>query len=198
MLEARNIHHRWSGSSTPTLDGVSLQVAPGEVVGVRAPSGRGKSTLARLLAGHLPLQRGEVLLDGQALQPLRWGRPHPVQLVLQNAELAFNPRVKLRDAFPHGVDGTVLETLGARHEWLTRYPHELSGGELQRLSIARAFVPGLRVLIADELTAMHDAITQAQIWHALLGLMRRSGLGIIAISHDEALLKAIGARMQPI
>jgi len=198
MFEARNIHHRWPGSSTPTLDAVSLQVKPGEVVGVRAPSGRGKSTLARLLAGHLPLQHGELLLDGQPLQPFRWGRPHPVQLVLQNAELAFNPRVKLRDAFANGVDGTVLDALGARREWLARYAHELSGGELQRLSIARAFVPGLRVLIADELTAMHDTITQVQIWHALLELTRRSGLGIIAISHDEALLKAIGARMHPL
>lgn len=198
MLEARGLQHRWPGSAAPTLDDVNLRVDSGEVLGIQAPSGRGKSTLARLLAGHLPLQQGTVSLDGQPLPTPGWGRPHPVQLVLQNAELAFNPRVRLRDAFPRGVDTAVLDTLGARREWLERYPHELSGGELQRLSIARAFVPGLRVLIADELTAMHDTITQAQIWHALLHLMRRSGLGIIAISHDEALLKAIGARMQPL
>ena len=198
MLDARNIHHIWPGNATPVLHSVSLHLASGEVVGVRAPSGCGKSTLARLLAGHLPMQRGEVLLNGSPLQPRRWGRPHPVQLVLQNAELAFNPRVKLSDAFPNGVDSSLLDSLGARREWLVRYPHELSGGELQRLSIARAFVPGLRVLIADELTAMLDAITQAQIWHALLELMRRSGLGIIAISHDEGLLKAIGARPHPL
>ena len=194
MLEVNNLRFRWDEKSPWLLDGVNLRVAPGEIVGIMGHSGCGKSTLARLLSGHMPMQAGQMLLDEKPL-PDRGVRP--VQLVMQHAELALNPRWRAGQSLCEGwqPDAPTRRSFGIRDEWLQRFPHELSGGEMQRISIVRALVPQLRVLIADELTTMHDPITQVQIWRALQEQARKRGLGLLAISHDAALLQALHARV---
>lgn len=194
MLEVKNLRFRWHTDSPWLLQGVNLRVAAGETVGIMGQSGCGKSTLARLLTGHMPMQVGEVLLDGQ---PLPQTGAHPVQLVMQHAELALNPRWRIGASLREGwqPDAETLRSFGIREEWLQRFPHELSGGEMQRISIVRALIPQLRALIADELTTMHDPITQVQIWRALQEQARKRGLGLLAISHDAALLQALNARV---
>ena len=194
MLEVNNLRFRWDEKSPWLLDGVNLRVAPGEIVGIMGHSGCGKSTLARLLSGHMPMQAGQMLLDEKPL-PDRGVRP--VQLVMQHAELALNPRWRAGQSLCEGwqPDAPTRRSFGIRDEWLQRFPHELSGGEMQRISIVRALVPQLRVLIADQLTTMHDPSTQAQIWRARQEKSRERGFGLLAISHDSALLQALGARV---
>ncbi|MEM1311503.1 MAG: ATP-binding cassette domain-containing protein, partial [Cyanobacteria bacterium P01_H01_bin.153] len=134
--------------------------------------------------------QGHVTLNEQLL-PSRGYRP--VQLVFQNPELSVNPRWRidriLREGHP--PQQHILDALGVHPGWLTRYPHELSGGELQRVAIARVLNRNTRYLIADEMTAMLDANTQALIWQVVLDFARQYQVGIIAISHDTALLKRI-------
>jgi peptide/nickel transport system ATP-binding protein len=194
MFEARDIGFAWSADGPMLLDGVSLAVAPGGILGIRGPSGTGKTTLARILGGFLKPTRGDVRLGGAALPG---SGVSPVQLLFQHAETAVDPRWKIGRILAEGwrPDAATLTRFGVDPRWFDRYPHELSGGELQRVSIVRALGPGTRVLIADEMTAMHDAIAQARLWRALLDVTQERGLAIIAISHDAALLSAIGARI---
>lgn len=194
MLEVKNLRFRWQADGPWMLNGVNLHVAAGETVGIMGRSGCGKSTMARLLSGHMPMQSGEVLLDGK---PLPATGARPVQLVMQHAELALNPRWRIGESLREGwqPDAQTLHSFGIREAWLKRFPHELSGGEMQRISIVRALIPQLRVLVADELTTMHDPITQVQIWRALQEQARQRGVGLLAISHDASLLQALNARV---
>src|SRR5512145_2342809 len=131
MLEACELRYRYSASGPWLLDEMSIAVSPGEIVGLRGPSGCGKSTLARLLGGYLRPVSGRVLLDERALPT----RGHcPVQLVFQHPEFTINPHFRTSKALTEcGHDALVLaEELGVERTWLDRFPHELSGGELQR------------------------------------------------------------------
>lgn len=85
--------------------------------------------------------------------------------------------------------------LGIEEEWLDRWPNELSGGELQRFCVARALGPQTRFLIADEMTTMLDAITQAQIWHTVMDIAERRNLGILMISHEPSLIQRLCTRV---
>jgi peptide/nickel transport system ATP-binding protein len=171
----------------PLYRDASIRVEAGTVVGVTGPSGSGKSTLGALLAGDLRPWSGEVTVDGA---PLPRHGFRPVQLIHQHPEQAVNHKWRMRSVLreSHAVPQEMLDLLGVRTEWLSRWPAELSGGELQRFCIARALHPATRYLVADEMTAMFDAITQAQIWHALIGIVRERGLGMVVISHEPALL----------
>ena len=157
-------------------------------------SGRGKSTLALLLAGYLPLQEGSIALDGAALPK---GGYNPIQLIYQHPEKAMDPRWKVKDSLREAWDvpDELLRAIGAEPDWLTRWPNELSGGQLQRLSILRALSPKTRVLIADEITASLDPITQAQIWSVILQEVERHDMILIAITHNEALARRICTRL---
>lgn len=194
MLAVNNLYFRWNETSPYLLNGLQLCIAAGETVGIMGASGCGKSTLARLLTGHMPVQSGTIMLEGK---PVPKTGANPIQLVMQHAELALNPRWRMGKSLYEGwqVDDATLQQFGIRSEWLQRYPHELSGGEMQRISIVRALIPQLRVLVADELTTMHDPITQVQIWRALQDTLQRRQVGLLAISHDKALLQALGARI---
>ncbi|MCM3746055.1 ATP-binding cassette domain-containing protein [Paenibacillus pasadenensis] len=173
---------------------LSLSVEEGEVVGLSGPSGSGKSTLAKVLAGYDKPIVGEVKLDGL---PIPERGAHPVQLVLQHPERAVNPRWRIRRILMEGgtPDAALIEALGITEDWLGRWPSELSGGELQRICIARALSPAaVKVLIADEMTAMLDAITQSGLWRTVLRYAEHRRMGLLVISHDEQLLRRICTR----
>ena len=193
MLEANALSYRY-GEDSSVLRNVSLCAADGERLALLGPSGRGKSTLALLLAGYLPLQKGAITLDGA---PLPKDCYNPVQLVYQHPEKAMDPRWKVGDTLREAWDvpEELLAAIGAEPGWLTRWPHELSGGQLQRLSILRALSPKTRVLIADEITASLDPITQAQIWSVILQEVEKHNMILIAITHNEALAQRICTRM---
>ena len=193
MLEAKALSYRY-GEGSSVLRNVSLRAADGERLALLGPSGRGKSTLALLLAWYLPLQKGAITLDGA---PLPKDCYNPVQLVYQHPEKAMDPRWKVGDTLREAWDvpEELLSAIGAEPGWLTRWPHELSGGQLQRLSILRALSPKTRVLIADEITASLDPITQAQIWSVILQEVEKHNMILIAITHNEALAQRICTRM---
>ena len=193
MLEAKELSYRY-GEDSPVLCNVSLRVADGERLALLGPSGRGKSTLALLLAGYLPLQKGTITLDGASLPKDCY---NPIQLIYQHPEKAMDPRWKVGDTLREAWDvpEELLTAIGAEPDWLTRWPHELSGGQLQRLSILRALSPKTRVLIADEITASLDPITQAQIWSVILREIEKNRTMLIAITHNEALAQRICTRM---
>ena len=193
MLEAKDVSYRY-GADSRVLRDVTLRVADGERLALLGPSGRGKSTLALLLAGYLPLQQGTITLDGA---PLPKDCYNPVQLIYQHPEKAMDPRWKVGDTLREAWDvpEELLTAIGAEPNWLTRWPHELSGGQLQRLSILRALSPKTRVLIADEITASLDPITQAQIWSVILREIEKNRTMLIAITHNAALAQRICTRM---
>ena len=204
-LEAQDVSFRYP-CGRELYRGLSLAVEPGERVALTAPSGRGKTTLCRLLAGYLEPSVGRVLADGEPVRPVARlrGEASPVQLLPQHPELAFDPRVRLGqslgEAAGAGEAGTraradeLLGSFGVRGEWLVRRPHELSGGELMRLAMVRALSVRPRYLIADESTAMLDAVTQAELWHVLLGLQERDGWGLVLVSHSPALVSRVATR----
>lgn len=193
MLIADRLTYRYKPGDLPVLFDATITLARGEVVGLAGPSGAGKSTLARLLAGLLRPQAGSVRL-GNA--PLHAVGASPVQMLFQTAELAVNPHWPIGRILTelHGRDDCVWDSFGIRQAWLERYPHELSGGELQRVAILRALGPRVRFLIADEISGMLDTLTQAQIWRALLDYCAARTIGLLAISHDTHLLQRVASR----
>lgn len=193
-LEARNLYFRYDKRQPWVLEGCSLKIDRGERVAVLAPSGYGKTTLAMLLAGYLKPDRGEILLDGR---PLPGKGVCPVQLICQHPEHAINPRWRMKRVLEESgvLRDDVLEAFGIERAWLERFPRELSGGELQRFCVARALMSGADYLICDEISTMLDAITQAQIWNAILQEAGKRNMGIIAVTHNRHLAGRIATRV---
>ena len=194
MLEACGITYAHPGSGAPLYRDFSLTVAADERVAISAPSGFGKTTLCRILAGYERPQAGEVLVDGE---PLPKRGVCPVQMIWQHPETAIDPRLRMRETLAEAGDvpSRLLDDLGIQHRWLSHYPHELSGGELQRFCIARALAVSPRYLVADEVSTMLDAVTQAQIWRFLVAETARQGIGLVFVSHSPALAKRIATRV---
>lgn len=192
-LEAKAVSFRYGRSQPWVLENVSLRLEPGERMALFAPSGRGKTTLARLLAGYLTPTAGEILLDGA---PLPKTGVCPVQLICQHPEQAINPRWRLARVLEESgaLDDAVLDAFGIERAWLTRYPRELSGGELQRFCVARALMSGARYLICDEISTMLDVITQAQIWSVVLEEAQKRQMAILAVTHNRHLAERIAER----
>lgn len=202
-LQAAGITFGYPGAAK-LYEGFSLAVEAGERVALCGPSGVGKTTLCRLLAGYLRPQAGEIRVDGA---PLAARGPRTVQLIWQHPEQAFDPRMRLGRSLAEGACGLrydraierartsgLLDAFGIRDEWLARFPHELSGGELMRFCIARALLAEPTYLICDEMTAMLDALTQAEVWRGMLAIARERNMGLVIVSHSPALLDRIDAR----
>ena len=193
MLEARGITYAHPGAREPLYRDFDLAVGPGERVALSAPSGFGKTTLCRLLAGYERPQSGKILVDGV---PLPRRGTCPVQLILQHPEAAVDPRMRMERTLAEAgeVPQGLLDDLGIQEKWLTRVPHELSGGELQRFCIARALMANPRYLVADEISTMLDAVTQAQIWRFLVTETKKRDVGLVFVSHSPALAERIATR----
>ena len=193
-LEAQHVSFRYDRRGPWVLEDLSLAVDSGERLGLFAPSGYGKSTLALLLSGYLRPQAGQILLDGAALPRKGFC---PVQLIYQHPEKAINPRWRLRRVLEESgrLRPELLEALGIEPAWLDRLPRGLSGGELQRCCVARALASGADFLICDEISTMLDVITQAPIWNCVLEEAAARKMGLIAVTHNRALADRICTRI---
>lgn len=190
QLKACNIRFRYASNSDWILRDQTIEIQTGERVALVGPSGCGKSTLAKILAGYQAPTQGSVLLDGK---PLPKHGFCPVQLIHQHPELAVNPRHKMARILHEcwHPDPEILHAMGIEPAWLSRWPNELSGGELQRFCIARVLTPQTKFLICDEISTMLDVITQAQIWEVVLHVAKKNGLGLLVVTHNPFLAKQV-------
>ncbi|MFF5983257.1 ABC transporter ATP-binding protein [Streptomyces olindensis] len=204
MLELRSITAGYTGDA-PVVRGVSLTVAAGESVGLLGPSGCGKSTLARVAALlHRP-DSGTLLLDGEPVRHWRHRAPRDLRtafgVVFQQARLSADPRLPLGDLIAEPLRATgrgkdvpdrvaeLAPAVGLTPDLLTRRPHEVSDGQLQRACLARALVLRPRLLVCDEMTAMLDASTAAALVAAVEDYRAATGAALLAVGHDRTLLR---------
>lgn len=194
QLRAENISFRYTENSPWILKNVSLTVEQGERVGIVGPSGYGKSTLSKILAGYVKTSSGQVVLDDSRLPDRGFC---PVQMIYQHPELAVNPRWKMEKILNEcwHPDDEMLTRFGIEKDWLKRWPGELSGGELQRFCIARVLSPQTKFVICDEITTMLDVISQAQIWNVLLDLAKEHNYGMVIVTHNMELAAKVCTRV---
>ena len=193
VLEVKNVSFRY-GNGPWILKDLSMEVEQGERVVILGPSGYGKSTLAKIIAGYLEPLSGKVLWNNHDLPQNCFC---PIQLIYQHPEKALNPRWKMKKSlFEAGEPSEeVLRQIGIQEKWYDRWPNELSGGELQRFCVARVLKPETRLLIADEMTTMLDALNQAHIWNFILEYAEKHGMSIIAITHNKFLAEKLATRI---
>ncbi len=206
----------WFGAPRPlkAVDGVDLVLQTGETLGVVGESGCGKSTLARAILGLVPMTAGRVCLLGQDMseldrESLRDTR-RELQVVFQDPLASLNPRMTVGDIVseplwthrpelePDAVRALVVEVLervGVSGRELNRYPHEFSGGQCQRIGIARALVLKPKLIICDEPVSALDVSIQAQIVNLLMDLQADFGLALVFIAHDLAVVRHISHRV---
>lgn len=196
ILEAKHIFFRYGTDSKQILNDFSLKLTEKERVGLIAPSGFGKTTFCKILAGYERPEEGEVLLDGHPLSEYKGYCP--VQMIWQHPEQVVNPRLRMKEVLAEGdhLEQQIIEGLGIEPDWLNRYPTELSGGELQRFCIARALGERTQFILADEISTMLDLITQSQIWSFLIQEVERRGIGLLAVSHSTPLLERVCTRIE--
>ncbi|HEU4367309.1 MAG TPA: oligopeptide/dipeptide ABC transporter ATP-binding protein [Methylomirabilota bacterium] len=195
------------------VDGVSVQVAEGETLGIVGESGSGKTTLAKLF---LLLERptgGSLLFDGQATETFAHGDlmryRRAVQAVFQDPYSSLNPRMRVAQIVSEPLPrdngasraavrervAEVLQLVGLRRDSATLYPHEFSGGQRQRIAIARALVTYPKFIVLDEPVSALDVSIRAQILNLLKDLQERLGLAYIMISHDLAAARYLATRL---
>ena len=189
-LKAENISFKYPSAKKYLLKDINLELDSDKVIGLIGDSGSGKSTLCKILSGYIPKYEGNVTLDGKPLPKKGF---KPVQLIYQHPEKVMNPKWKMKQVLEESWDvpDEILEEFGIQKSWLTRFPQELSGGELQRFSVVRSLNPDTKFLIADEMTTMLDAITQVQIIESVLKIVKERKMGFILVSHDMPLVETI-------
>jgi len=219
VLEVRGLvkrfgRHGLHGRPIPAVDGLSLSVGRGEALGLVGESGCGKTTTARLALRLLEPDAGTVHFEGADVTRLAGRRLRPLrrraQVVFQDPESALNPRrtagaIVAEPLAIHGLHGRgaqrrrvvleLMERVGLAREHHDRFPHQFSGGERQRIAIARAIALEPSLLVADEPVSALDASVQAQILNLLNDLRRDSGLALVLISHDLAVVRHVCDRV---
>lgn len=196
--------------SVKAVHPLSMSVRQGETLGIVGESGCGKSTLARMLVGLLEPSSGQIEIEGAALDtadPAEFGKR--IQYVFQDPISSLNPRKTIRQIMEaplkhlHNMPTDarrrrileIFESVNLREEFLDRYPHEFSGGQAQRIGIARALAAQARILILDEPVSALDVSVQAQVLNLLADLRRQFDLTYLFISHDLAVVEAVSDRI---
>ena len=189
-LKATNISFKYPSAKEYLLKDVNLELDNNKIMGLIGDSGSGKSTLCKILSGYVTNYEGSVTFDGNPLPKKGF---KPVQLIYQHPEKVMNPKWKMEQVLKESweVPDDLLNEFGIQKSWLTRYPQELSGGELQRFSVLRSLNPNTKFLIADEMTTMLDAITQVQILDSVLKIVKQRNMGFLLVSHDMDLVDTI-------
>ncbi|MBC3887879.1 ATP-binding cassette domain-containing protein [Acetobacterium paludosum] len=196
------------------LDDISFYIKPKEVVSITGNSGSGKSTIARIISGTIKPDQGNIFYRGNLLispnQSFSTEYRKDIQLIPQQPFLSLDPKQKVGDAIAetilaHGLSpskkeaaqqvNALLEQVWLPCQLANRYPSQISGGQAQRIVIAKALALNPKLLIADESTSMLDILAQAQIIQILLNLMTKYGLSILFISHDKPLVQAFSNRI---
>ena len=217
LLSVENVHRRYplprrhlfrAPPVIPAVQGVSLTLGRGEILGLVGVSGSGKSTLARMVMGFERPDQGRVMLNGQDVASLPRIARRQTQMVFQDPYDSLDPRrsigwsvaepllaMGLSAADRHARAADQLARVGLSPTDMARYPHEFSGGQRQRIAIARAIAPGPALLVADEPVAALDVSVQAQVLNLLMNLNRDMGLAMLFISHDLAVVASIADRI---
>jgi oligopeptide transport system ATP-binding protein len=223
-LEIKDLHTHFTqrGGSvfSPTknviraVDGVSLSIEKGEILGLVGESGCGKSTFSRTLMQLIPSTSGSVTLEGENLSALPASeirkRRLDFQMVFQDPYASLNPRMTIFSTLSEAVRQrhpklkgdalfervkTLMATVGLDARVMRKYPHEFSGGQRQRIAIARALAPEPKLIIADEPVSALDVSIQSQILNLIKSLQRELGLTMIFISHDLGVVHYIADRI---
>ena len=205
LVDVRNLHVKYG--EYEAVKGVSFSLGAGEILGIVGESGSGKSTIAKTLMGLEKAASGEIAIAPGAR----------LQMIFQDAVGSLNPRMTVRraleEALRHGRASTsvesatvaakptslsaesLLDLVGLSKAVLDQYPREMSGGQCQRVSIARALAVGPSVLVADEPVSALDVSVQAKVLNLLRNLRRETGLAIILVAHDLAVVKNVCDRI---
>ena len=212
----RIVYRRPGARPLEAVKGVDFTLAEGETLGIVGESGSGKSTIAKALTLLLPVAGGEVRFCGKDITRLdaagKRAYRRDVQMVFQDAAGSLNPRMTIRQTLEEiikhtagGVRGrqsprplspeSLLSLVGLSDAVLEQYPRELSGGQCQRVSFARALAAGPRVLVADEPVSALDVSVQARILNLLRDLRRNLNLAVILIAHDLAVVRNVCDRV---
>ena len=221
VIEARDVSLSFGGrpglisrllgserNAVQALANVSLSLRKAEIVGLVGESGSGKSTLGRCLVGIYAPQSGEIRLDGRATNPRADRSDRRIQMVFQNPDSSLNPRHRIGEILGRPLrlvgkskreaDQRVKELLALvrlPETYVSRYPHQLSGGEKQRIGIARALALEPEILICDEVTSALDVSVQASILDLIKDLRDRLNVAILFVSHDLAVISQISDRV---
>ena len=189
-LKGSNISFKYPSSKEYILKDIDIQLDNTKITGLVGDSGSGKSTLCKILSGYVNNFEGSVTLDGKELPKKEFC---PVQLIFQHPEKVMNPIWKMNAVLEESwmPDDSLLDEFGIQKSWLTRFPQELSGGELQRFSVLRSLNPKTQFIIADEMTTMLDAITQVQIITSVIDIVKKRNMGMLIVSHDMPLVDTI-------
>lgn len=215
LLRVENLYKRFGDKNkTAALDNINLHVNAGEIMGLAGESGSGKSTLARCIAGLHTHSSGNVYFHNECLPAIFTAKDFHiqakrVQMIFQDPLSSLNPRLtigdilleplRLNNDLPTGQQQALavrwLEKMGLKGSDMSRYPHSFSGGQLQRIGIARALINQPQLLICDEPVSALDVSTQAQIIQLLRDLRDELGLTLLFISHDLATMRHLCDRI---
>jgi len=211
LLSVNQLHKTYASRDglVTAIDHINLEVKVGETVALVGESGCGKSTVAATLLGLLPADSGQILVEGRPLPIDARERGRSLSMVFQNPYASLNPKMKikaivaeplkvafgLRGAALHERILALLGSVGMGEEHMERYPHEFSGGQLQRIAIARALAMESKLLVLDEPTAALDVSVQAQVLQLLKTLQSNNGLSYLFISHDLATVEYLAQQV---
>jgi len=207
LLDAQDLSKTF-GNGVRAVRDVTLQVAAGETLGIVGESGCGKSTTARMMLRLLEPDAGGIYFDGTDVSRLRGRRLREfrrrMQVVPQNPQTSLNPRLTIQASLEFNLQAhrrprnripELLDRVGLDPSYASRYPHQLSGGQLQRAAIARALSTEPELVVCDEAVSALDKSVQAQVLNLLADLQRDLGIAYVFISHDLAVVEHLADRV---